>query len=369
MNKLSLGIIGCGRIAQNAYLPNFTGRHASLVRVAACADAMPGAAQKCATMFSIPRVLSPDELLADPDIDLVVNLTIPEAHYDLNQRALLAGKHVYCEKPLATSAGEAFELRDIARERGLMLSCAPDTLLGSMLQNARRSLDDGIIGEVRHVSAWFSLNVRSPRYYRPGVGPVLDFGPYYVGSLVSLLGPVSRVTGLGTTPALETADEPGKTFVPESVSHFAAAFVFASGVTGTLGGSSDARNYESGIEILGNNGRLSVADPNFFNGKITVTDSEKNSRELASEFDLDSQDRGAGVAEMAMALREKRAHRLDADLVVHTTEVLMALIESIRTGHAIDLTTTCRRPVPMSLKSSGNPFAAEEAAVSAACRR
>ena len=356
MKKLSVGIIGCGAIARNAYLPRFTGRHASLIHLAACADVVTASAQKCAEEFSISRVLSPDELLADPGIELVVNLTNPEAHYDLNKRALQSGKHVYSEKPLALSTAEAVELGRIARERRLMLSCAPDTLLGSAHQNARHLLDNGRIGQVRHAAVWCSLKIPPRRYYRPAAGPMLDFGPYYAGALISLLGPIQRVCTLGDPVALPNPDAPGETFMPETPSHAALAFQFASGATGTLGLSSDAHMYDSAIEIIGTKGRLSVPDPNYFGGKVFVTDSKEGPREVESIFDFDDQGRGAGVADMALALLEKRPERLDADLAVHTTDFLVCALESIRTGRAVDLVTTCRRPVPMSPKSSANPF-------------
>ena len=357
MKKLPIGIIGCGKIAQNTYFPNFNGIYAPFVKTVACADLLPDLARKCAEQFSIPRTLTPDELLVDPEIALLVNLTIPEAHYELNKRALLAGKHVYCEKPLALNCAEAVELGNLAKQRGLMLSNAPDTILGATIQTARQSLDAGSIGQVRHVSAWFSLNVGLERYYRPAVGPILDFGPYYIGALLTLLGPITRVSALGDKLPLPDPNAPGSTFLPATPSHAAAALQFASGATGTLGMSADALMYDSSIEIIGSQGRLSLPDPNKFEGSVTVRDYQSGERQLENLFDFDGKHRGVGVADMALALREKRPRRIDTDLVVHSTEVLVSILESIRTGKTVSLTTTCQRPAPMSPKSTGTPFA------------
>jgi predicted dehydrogenase len=355
LKKLSIGVLGCGNIARNTYFPSFTSHYASLVRLAACADVVPAAAQRCAAAFSVPRVLTPDELLADPEIDLVVNLTIPEAHYELNKRALEAGKHVYSEKPLALSTAEALELGRIAEARGLMLAVAPDTILGAPHQAARRALDAGAIGTVRHVSAWCSLSLPFKNYYRPAAGPILDFGPYYVGLMVFLLGPVARVAAFGAAAPI-TPQDGGPDFVPAVPAHAAVALQFASGVTGTLGLATDACIYESGVELLGTVGRLSVPDPNKFEGEARLKTCQEDTA-LPPGSALDGRHRGACVADMARALAEGRPHRLANAFSVHCTEVLVSILESIRTGSAVDLTTTCVRPEPMAPPSSADPFA------------
>jgi predicted dehydrogenase len=356
LKKLSIGVLGCGNIARDAYFPSFTSHYASLVRLAACADVVPAAAQRCAAAFSIPRVLTPDELLADPEIDLVVNLTIPEAHYELNKRALEAGKHVYSEKPLALSTAEALELGRIAEARGLMLAVAPDTILGAPHQAARRALDAGAIGTVRHVSAWCSLSLPFKNYYRPAAGPILDFGPYYVGLLVFLLGPVARVAAFGAAAPI-TPQDGGPDFLPAVPAHAAVALQFVSGVTGTLGLATDACLYESGVELLGTAGRLSVPDPNKFESAARIKTNQEDAALPPGSALLDGERRGAGVADMARALAEGRPHRLANAFGVHCTEVLVSILESIRTGRAVDLTTTCVRPEPMAPPSSADPFA------------
>lgn len=357
MKRLKVGIVGCGAIAKNAYLPSFFGHYAPFVEVVACADAVPAAAEACAAAFSIPRVVAADKLVGDPEVELVVNLTVPEAHYALNRQALLAGRHVYCEKPLALSAAEAVELGRLAEERGLMLAVAPDTLLGAPHQAARKALDAGVIGTVRHASAWCSLNIGIERYYRPAAGPALDFGPYYIGLLVMLLGPVSRVASLGAPVALPRPGVEGETFLPESPGHLGVALQFASGATGTLGLATDACIYESGVELIGTRGRLSVPDPNKFEGSARLKTHEVDEA-LPAGSALNDRHRGAGVADMACALREGRTHRLGNAFSVHCTEVLVSMAASLRSGQVFDVTTRCTRPVVMPGDGAVHPFAA-----------
>jgi len=356
MSRLPIGILGCGAIARNAYLPSFTTHYSGEVELFACADAVPAAAAACAEKFGIPRVLSPEELLADPGIALVVNLTIPEAHEELNRKALLAGKHVYCEKPLALSRAEAIHLGKIAAEQGRMLAVAPDTILGAPHQAARKALDAGAVGTVRHVSAWCSLHIGLERYYRPAAGPILDFGPYYVGLMVFLLGPVTRVAALGAPVELPKEDGTKETFAPQTPSHAAVALQFASGATGTLGLSTDACIYESGIEVLGTSGRITVPDPNKFEGASHLKTYQEDV-DLPADFALDGRHRGAGVADMAWALRDRRPHRLGNAFCVHCTELLVSILESLDTGRAVDLSTTCERPAPMAPRTAPHPFA------------
>lgn len=346
MERVRLGVLGCGAIARNAYLPNFCGAYADWVRVVACADVDAAVARRCAEQFGIARVLSAEELLGDPEVELVVNLTTPEAHYATNLRALEAGKHVYSEKPLALSGAQARELGERARAGGLMCAVAPDTLLGSGHQTARAALDAGRIGVVRHAAAWCSLNIGPARYYRAAAGPLLDFGPYYVGALVALCGPVARVAALGR----------GRPFVPtggtvevdsEVPAHAAVAMEFVSGATGTVGFASDACLYESRLELIGNQGRLELPDPNHFGGVVRLTPAAGETGELPVVHGLGGKDRGAGVVDMAVALRRGGRPRLEVDFSVHVTEVLVAMDASWRGGEVKAVESRCERPVPM----------------------
>jgi predicted dehydrogenase len=338
--RSKIGIIGCGKIS-SAYLNTLVSVGRPHVEVAACADLVPAAAQSCAEKFGIPRALSPEELLADPEIEFVANLTIPEAHESVTRAALQAGKHVYCEKPLALDWAAARELHALSRERGLLLSCAPDTLLGVAHQRARHLLDHGAIGLPADAFAQLQMAMQLPAHYmRAASGPLMDMGPYYIGALVFLLGPVRRVAALGAR--LPMKDPEGKTFTPEAPSRVGATLEFVSGVSAQLSLLNFGRPYAPRLEIFGSNGRLVCADPNHFEGTVLVDDAEPAVD--FPEFPFARNDRGAGLIEMSLAVQEGRDCRLNADFCLHATEVMLRIRESIETGRMAVLETTCDRP-------------------------
>lgn len=204
--KLGVGVIGCGNISA-AYMrlaPHFRG-----IEMRACADVNPDAAKARAEEFGL-RQESVDGLLAADDIDIVVNLTIPAAHYEISKRGIDAGKHVYSEKPFVLSVEEGKALAALAKEKGVRLGSAPDTFLGGAHQLARHLIDSGAIGKVVsgtcHVMS-HGMEHWHPNpdfFFKPGAGPVLDVGPYYVTNLIQLVGPVKRVCALASTPATRT---------------------------------------------------------------------------------------------------------------------------------------------------------------------
>lgn len=355
MARVPVGILGCGAISK-AYLTSLTGKYSHLVEVAACADIVRESAEKRAAEFGVPRVLTPEELLADPGIRIVANLTIPEAHFDVNRRILEAGKHVYTEKPLALTVEEGMALHNLATSRGLALACAPDTVLGAGLQTTRQALDAGRIGEPVAFHARFSMPNMTERYMRAAVGPLLDMGPYLVGALVSLLGPVTRVAALAARPAMKDKTD-GHAFVPQAPARVGAALQFASGCVGTLSVAVNTDTYGPVLEIIGSGGASLVApDPNTFAGQVTIR-RYNTSEDVPLAFALDGRDRGAGIADIAHGLQAGRPPRLSAALSLHCLEVKLAILEAAARGANVDLRTTCDRPAPMAARDAADPFA------------
>lgn len=355
-NPVKVGVIGCGTIS-GIYLQ--MAKRLRILDVQACADLYLERAQARATEFEIPRACSVEALLADPEIELVLNLTIPVAHAEIALAALEAGKHMYTEKPLAISRADAHRALDKANERGLRLGCAPDTFLGGGLQTCRKLIDDGWIGEP--VAAVAFMMSRGPErwhpdpefFYQRGAGPMLDMGPYYLTALASLLGPVRRVSGSAriTFPERTITSQPryGAAIPVTTPTHIAGVFDFASGLVGTIITSFDVWSSNlPRIEIYGTQGSLSVPDPNTFGGPVRV---RRAGAEAWSELPLThgytENSRGIGLAEMAYALRAGRPHRANGDLAYHVLDVMQAFEESSEQGQHIEITSHCARPAPL----------------------
>jgi predicted dehydrogenase len=353
-----MGVIGCGTIS-GIYLE--TTRHLKILEVLACADLYLERAQARAAAFEVPRACSVEELLADPEIELVINLTVPAAHAEVALAALEAGKHVYNEKPLAISRADARRILDLAAARGLLVGSAPDTFLGGGLQTCRKLIDDGWIGEP--VAAVAAMMSRGPErwhpdpafYYQRGAGPMLDMGPYYLTALVSLLGPVRRVTGSTriTFPerTITSAPRYGETIPVQTPTHIAGVLDFASGVVGTIITSFDVwASSLPRIEIYGTRGSLSVPDPNTFGGPVRVRRAGAQEwSEVPLTHGYSENSRGIGVAEMAYALRAGRPHRASGALAYHILDLMLAFEESSEQGCHIEITSACERPAPLPL--------------------
>ncbi|MGC9450209.1 MAG: Gfo/Idh/MocA family protein [Oceanipulchritudo sp.] len=338
-----VGIVGCGKISR-AYLRTLTTIGREALEVAACADLREEAARERAKEFGIPRVMTVEALLGEPEIGFIANLTIPEAHFEVSKAALDAGKHVYTEKPLALSIGEARALHALAKERGVMLSCAPDTLLGSGPQGARQLMDSGRIGTPASAFAQiFMGNTLGPHYLRRAVGSWLDMAPYHIGALVHLLGPAVRVCGLGTRPEIRHPDR--EPFVPEAHARAGAVLEFASGPLALVSTQSYGPFYLPRFEVFGDKGTLACPDPNQFAGEFLLDGEPIPAPEGVTPFEGDKL-RGAGLIEMAQALREGRDCRLNADFSLHCAEVLLAVHTSMESGHHVPIESTCQRPDP-----------------------
>ena len=268
MERLGIGIIGCGNISE-AYLK--AASYFPILDIKGIADIRHEAAEARAAQFGL-RAMSVDELLADPSIEIIVNLTIPAAHVEVGLKALAAGKHVHSEKPLGLTTAEARPLLQMAKERGLRVGCAPDTFLGGSHQTCRKLIDEGAIGRPLAGSAFFMCpgherwHPNPAFYYAKGGGPMLDMGPYYITALVNLIGPVARVAGITSRARSEReiTSEPLKgTMIPvEVATHVAGTLEFVSGAVVSIAMSFDVpRHRHRPIELYGTDGSLSVPDP------------------------------------------------------------------------------------------------------------
>ena len=354
---VKVGVIGCGNISSQYF--RYT-RTFPILDVVACADLDPQRADAQAAAFNIPRACAVDELLLDPEIQIVINLTVPQVHAEINLAAIEAGKHVYCEKPLAVTREDGQRTLRAAHASALRLGCAPDTFLGGGIQTCRKLIDDGAIGQPVAVTAFLvghgheSWHPNPFFYYQPGGGPMLDMGPYYLTALISLLGPIRRVTGSARASFTERmATSPGLngTRIPVAVNtHVAGVLDFASGAIGTMITSFDIWHAQlPRIEIYGSEGSLSVPDPNGFGGPVLLrraADAEWSEVPLTHNAAVG---RGIGVADMAMALRTGRAHRASGELAYHVLDVMHAFEDASTTGHHIELTSQCAQPTPLSL--------------------
>jgi predicted dehydrogenase len=360
--QIQVGLIGCGKIS-DAY---FTGcANYAMIKIVACADADLARAQEKAQQHGI-RAATVDELLADPEIDLVVNLTIPGAHAAVNTAALNAGKHVYTEKPFALESKDGAAVLALARKKKRLVGCAPDTFLGGGLQTARKLIDDGMIG--RPVSAMAFMLSRgheswhpSPQfYYQKGGGPMLDMGPYYITALINFLGPIARVSGSAQSafPERVITSQPlaGMTIPVETPTHVTGVMDFVSGATATIVTSFDTWPYPlPRLLVFGTEGTLEAPDPNRFDGVVRLRRGSAEAYEEIPHTHSIERARGSGVADMALSiLRRDRPHRVSGRLAQHVLEVMESFEKSSVTGRHIKLKSTCERPAALPVGLSPN---------------
>jgi len=352
---VGVGVIGCGNIS-TAYLT--AARTFPILDIVALADARPEAARARAAEFGL-RAVSVEDLLADPDVEIVLNLTVPRAHVEVDLAALAAGKHVYSEKPLGVSLAEGRRLAAAAGAEGLRLGCAPDTFLGGAHQAARALIDDGAIGRPVGGSAFFMCpgherwHPDPGFYYLAGGGPMLDMGPYYITDLVNLLGPVEQVIGVATRTRAERtiASEPlrGTRIPVEVATHVTGVLRFAGGAAVSVTLSFDVVGHKHvPLEIYGESGSLIVPDPNGFGGAVEIAEVDATWREVPNRRPYaDANYRSLGLADMAQAIRSGRPHRASGALALHALEVMEAFQASSDSGRAIDVASRPERPAPM----------------------
>ena len=355
MKRVGVGVIGCGNIS-SAYL--IAAKKFPILEIVALSDANPAAAEARADEFGL-LARPVDGVLADPSVEIVLNLTVPKAHVEVGLAAIAAGKHVHSEKPLGVNVAEARRLVDAAASKGLRLGCAPDTFLGGAQQSARKCVDDGLIGRPIGGTAFFMCpgherwHPNPGFYYLAGGGPMLDMGPYYVTALVNLLGPVASVSGVATRirgERLVTSQPLAGTRIPVAVAtHVTGTLMFVSGAAVSMTMSFDvARHKHVPIEVYGETGSLIVPDPNYFGGKIEFATAGEDWREIETQHAYaDGNYRVLGVADMAQAIRAGRPHRASGALAFHVLEVMEAFQTSSDTGAAVKISTRPERPAPL----------------------
>jgi predicted dehydrogenase len=369
-----VGIMGAGNIS-SAYLrlaPLFRG-----LEVRGVADIRPDAARARAKEFGV-HAMTPDEMLRHSEIDIVVNLTVPAAHYRISMDAVSAGKHAYSEKPFVLSLKEGLALKKAADKAGVRVGSAPDTFLGGAHQQVRSIIDSKQLGKITHGTTHVmsrGMEHWHPNpdfFFQPGAGPVLDIGPYYVTNLIQLLGPVKRVTAftnsartyrIVSTPNVPMTGKKIKVGTPTTIHGI---LEFHSGAIVTIGASWDTYSHgHHNIELYGTEGSVYVPDPNFFGGDILISD-QSGTKQKVEPWDhpfgranqgLDTpmpraNYRTAGLAEMVQAIEKKRPARCGLDLALHAVDVMTSLLAAGEAGRVLTLKTTCERPRPLTPKDA-----------------
>jgi predicted dehydrogenase len=369
-----VGIMGAGNIS-SAYLklaPLFKG-----LEVRGVADIIPAAARKRSEEFGV-KAMTPDELLKNSEIDVIVNLTIPATHFQVSMDAISAGKHVYSEKPFVLTLKEGKALKKAADKRGLSVGSAPDTFLGGAHQQVRDLIDSGKLGKI--TSGTTHVMSRGMEHWHPnpdfffqvGAGPVLDVGPYYVTDLIHLIGPVKRVTAftgmakkhrIVTTPDVPMTGKKVKVGTPTTIH---GVLEFHSGAIVTIGASWDVFSHgHHNIELYGTEGSVYVPDPNFFGGDITITDQSGTKTRVEPwdhPFGKINQTGGdgvgranyrtAGLADMMQAIEKGKSARCGLDVALHAVDIMTSLLKAGETGKVITLSTTCDRPKALKPKDA-----------------
>lgn len=344
---MNIAFIGVGNIS-GIYLKNITTRFTELKIVGLC-DLVRERAERAAAEYGVGKVYADMyEAFADPEVELILNITRPYQHYEVTRQALLAGKHVYSEKPLGASFEEGCELVKLAEEKELLIGGAPDTFLGAGIQTCKKVIDEGLIG--RPVAASAFMMSCGPEgwhpdpafFYRYGGGPMMDMGPYYVTALTYLMGRVESVmgmTGSAFSERLMTCCEHyGEKAPVEIATHLTGSMRFESGAIGTITTSFDVKSSQlPWIEIYGEKGTLYVPDPNNFDGKVKVyTTEDKEIREVPLEGEYVENSRGAGLLEMARAIRDGRKDFITSSKrTFHVLDVLTAFQRSSDAGSVI----------------------------------
>lgn len=373
---LGFGVIGTGTYCDH-YLRNL-GPVYKNVRPVGCADLNTEAARAAAERWNIPKVYTSDEMMADPEVDIVLILTNPASHYSLTMQALKAGKHVYCEKPLATSLEQANEIVEFAEKQGLFVGAAPDTFLSPEYQTVRKLIDEGAIGKVINVTANYvgpGADLWHPNagfLYKQGGGPALDMGPYFLTTLVSLLGPLDSLFCYANR-GWDVRNIHGKDVDVDVMTNYCAVLKFANGTIGNINLTYDEWKSDlPGMELYGTDGVIIAPDPNTMMGPIRLLKAQEFKtvvngkaslpekleaiygpetfglfREIDTVAPRIGNERGAGLADMAKAIVDGCTPRVSADLCRHVTEAINAFNVCIETGMPYRMTTSFTTPEPM----------------------
>ena len=362
MKKVRIAIVGCGCIS-GIYLKNLTTVFSDTVEVAAVCDLIPERALEAQKQYNIPKaVFTDEEIMNDPEIEMVLNLTTPDQHKFVNMMALKAGKHAYCEKPLACTRADGEEQVNYAKEHGLLLGGAPDTYLGGGIQTCRKLIDDGWIGTP--VAASASMLCRGHEswhpdpefYYKPGAGPMFDMGPYYLTALVNLLGRVKSVSGSAriTFPQRVITSEKkyGQVIDVEVPTHIAGILNFESGAIGTLVTSFDTYNdIQAAFTVYGSRGTLRVPDPNTFGGPVQILlPGSREWKDVPVVYGYTENSRGLGVKDFCKCIREGGIPRSSCEQTFHVLDLMCAFHEASDAGRVVELASPYTRKPALPLE-------------------
>jgi len=356
MDRVGIGIIGTGKIS-SAYIE--AAKNFPILDIRALADLNPTVSQAKADEYGL-RSVAMDDIFTDPQVDIILNLTIPKAHVEVGLRALEAGKHVYSEKPLGITFEQGRQLVEAGRQKGLRVGCAPDTFLGGSHQSARLLMDQGILGKPVGGTAYFMCpgherwHPNPAFYYEAGGGPMLDMGPYYITDLVNLFGPVAKVAGATAMPSRTrtiTAKERAGEVIPVHVpTHVSGTLIFRNDAVVQITMSFDVAGHRHvPLELYGTDATLLVPDPNTFGGQLELLRKGGEWEKIPTTLPYGdgTNYRSIGLADMAQALVSNRPHRASGELALHVLEVMEAFERSMESGRHVEMTTTLERPEPI----------------------
>ena len=371
---LKVGLIGCGHIAETYFRSQ---KYFNNIEIISCSDINAEASKKCAQEYNIVAK-EVDDLLADKEINIVLNLTTPQAHYETIKKTLLAGKHSYCEKPLSTNYEHGAELIQLANDNNLYIGNAPDTFLGGGSQLARQLIDQNEIGDVKLGVVNFafpgvqSFHPDPESWFKKGGGPVIDMGPYYFTALVNLLGPAKCVRATATKVydyrTIETGPKKGNKFKVEIPTSIIGSIEFNSSAVIQIFLSFDVINHQRNhIELYGTKGSMIVPDPNMFGGSVFSSYTERGEWKEHSSSDMligktnifnksarsneepeVANYRGVGLSEMIDAIENKRTNRCNGKLSLHVLDMIDSTINAAINGVEKNLRTNCERPMVFS---------------------
>ncbi len=372
MNKVfKIGLIGCGHIAETYFRAE---KYFNNIKIIKCADINEKASKRCALNFGIKSV-TVNELLKDNEIEIILNLTIPKAHYQISKKALINGKHIYSEKPLAINLNDGKKLLKISKKKKLYLGNAPDTFLGGGIQKSKELVENNIIGNVKLGNAVFAFpGIQSyhpnpePWFAKKEGGPVIDMGPYYITALVNLLGPAKKVTGTiiqgQKYRTIGIGPKKGKKFKVECPTTYLSTITFKNNSVIRLTLSFDVIAHQRNhIELYGEKGSMIVPDPNMFGGSVlTCNKLGDNWKEFktskmplgrinirtqssrANETPTNANYRGVGLSEMAYSIENKRKHLCSGEISLHVLDIINSIMKAARSGKIQYIDTFCAKP-------------------------
>ena len=372
MNKVfKVGLVGCGHISETYFRAQ---EYFNNIKIVKCADINTNAAEQCAKTYSV-QPSSIDEIFKDEEIEIILNLTIPKAHFEISEKALLSGKHSYSEKPLCINFDDGKKLLELSKKNNLYLGSAPDTVLGAGIQKSKEIIESGLLGKINLGNAIFAFpGVQSyhpnpePWFATNEGGPVIDMGPYYITALVTLLGPVksvlSRSKKVFSEREIGIGPRKGKKIKVECETTYVATLEFKSGTLIQMTLSFDVKDHKRNhIELYGDKGSIVVTDPNMFGGTVLTclelggkwTEHQTNDLELgkiniqnqssrANESSTNANYRGAGLSEMAYSIENKTEHMCNGELSLHVLDIIQSIMKSADTKKEFLLSTECGIP-------------------------